>query len=238
MELTGKIALVTGAASGIGAAIAARFAEAGATVIAADIAYAPPHDGHVDVADAASVEALMARIAARHGRLDVLAHSAAIGCNRPFLDTSPETFARVIAVNLAGSFHVAQAAARLMAAGGGGGIVLLSSVSGLRGNAGRAAYGAAKGGVQTLAQVMATELAPRGIRVNVLAPGPIRTPLTDAMATPASLAPWLRAIPQARLGTPAEVAEAALFLASDAASFVTGHLLAVDGGFLAAGVTG
>ena len=236
MRLDGKIALVTGARSGIGHAIAERFAAEGAVVVAADISSPPGDIGHVDVADAGSVAALLARIAAAHGRLDILAHSAGIGRNLPFLETPVAAFDQVIAVNLRGTFLVAQAAARLMACHGGGSIVALSSISGMRGNIGRAAYGASKGGITLLFQVMANELDPLGIRANLIAPGPIQTPLTGAMASADGLAPWLRAIPQGRMGLAEEVAAAAVFLASDEARYINGHVLAVDGGFLAAGV--
>ena len=244
MRLAGKIALVTGGLSGIGAAVAARFVEEGAQVIAADISVTPGPLGdtaiapmHVDVADVASVAALLAAVQALHGRLDVLVHCAGIGRNVPFLETTPDMFDQVIAVNLRGTFLVAQAAARAMAASGGGSIVTVSSISGLRGNPGRAAYGASKGGVNILSQVMANELAAHNIRVNVLAPGPVETPLVAAMqAEGPGYAPWLRAIPLGRFAKVEEIASAAVFLASDEASFVTGHVLAVDGGFAGTGV--
>ena len=232
MKLQNKIIIVTGAASGIGQAIAARFEAEGATVIAADIAPDAPYI--LDVADAASCTALAARVLAEHGRIDAMVNSAGIGRDIPFLETTPEIFDRIIAVNLRGSFLIGQACARAMKPGSA--IVNIASVSGLRGNAGRSAYGASKGGVVTLSQVMATELAPHGIRVNVIAPGPIDTPLVEKMHTAAARTAWQAAVPMARYGTPAEIAAAATFLCSDDASYITGHVLAVDGGFLAGGV--
>ena len=232
MKLQNKIIIVTGAASGIGQAIAARFEAEGATVIAADIAPDAPYI--LDVADAASCTALAARVLAEHGRIDAMVNSAGIGRDIPFLETTPEIFDRIIAVNLRGSFLIGQACARAMKPGSA--IVNIASVSGLRGNAGRSAYGASKGGVVTLSQVMATELASHGIRVNVIAPGPIDTPLVEKMHTAAARTAWQAAVPMARYGTPAEIAAAATFLCSDDASYITGHVLAVDGGFLAGGV--
>jgi NAD(P)-dependent dehydrogenase (short-subunit alcohol dehydrogenase family) len=123
-----------------------------------------------------------------------------------------------------------------MAAAGGGAIVNLGSISGMRGNLGRAAYGASKGGLVTLSEVMAVELARHKIRVNVIAPGPIQTPLIEKMLSPAERRIWTARVPLARYGSVEEVAAAAVFLASDEASYVTGHVLAVDGGFLGAGV--
>ena len=232
MRLAGKIAIVTGGMSGIGAAIAARFTAEGATVVAADIAEAATH--RLDVADEASCTALVARVMAEHGRLDCLVNSAGIGADIPFLDTPAATFDHVIAVNLRGTFLIGQACARVM--GEGGAIVNIASVSGLRGNPGRVAYGASKGGVITLSQVMATELAPRGIRVNVIAPGPVHTPLVERMQGTVSRDAWLKALPMGRYATPDEIAVTAAFLCSSEAAFITGHVLAVDGGFLAGGV--
>lgn len=232
MRLAGKIAIVTGGMSGIGAAIAARFAQEGAIVVPADIAAGA--EFRLDVADEASCAALVARVVAEHGRLDCLVNSAGIGSDTPFLETSADLFDRIIAVNLRGTFLIGQACARAM--GQGGTIVNIASISGMRGNPGRAAYGASKGGVITLSQVMATELAPRGIRVNVISPGPIDTPLVRAMQGSVNQDGWLRALPMARYGTTGEVAAAAVFLCSEEASFTTGHVLAVDGGFLAGGV--
>ncbi len=232
MRLAGKVAVVTGGMSGIGAAIAARFAAEGAIAIAADIALSA--DYRLDVADEASCAALVARVVQAHGRLDCLVNSAGIGSDTPFLETPAALFDRIIAVNLRGTFLIGQACARAM--GQGGAIVNIASISGMRGNPGRAAYGASKGGVITLSQVMATELAPRGIRVNVISPGPIETPLVHAMQGSVNQQAWTRALPMARYGTADEVAKAAVFLCSEEASFTTGHVLAVDGGFLSGGV--
>jgi NAD(P)-dependent dehydrogenase (short-subunit alcohol dehydrogenase family) len=235
MRLQGKIALVTGGLSGIGAAIAARFRAEGATALAADIqAQDSPDTLHLDVADPASCARAIAETLARHGRLDLLVNSAGIARDIPFLETPVETFDQVIAVNLRGTFLIGQAAARAMAQGGC--IVNIASVSGMRGNVGRAAYGASKGGVVTLSQVMAADLAPLGIRVNVISPGPIETPLLAPMMATSGAAEWRAAVPQGRFGTPDDVAAAATYLCSDEAGFVTGHVLAVDGGFLAAGL--
>jgi NAD(P)-dependent dehydrogenase (short-subunit alcohol dehydrogenase family) len=245
MRLHGKAVLVTGGASGIGAAVAKRLAAEGARVVAADLVspgaspegdFALPEPGGIaalrmDVADEASVTAGFARLDA----LDGLFHGAGIAQDVPFLDTPVELFDRMIAVNLRGTFLVGQAAARLMRKRGGA-IVNVASVSGMRGNVGRSAYGASKGGVVLLSQVMAVDLAAENIRVNVIAPGPIETPMVTAVHAPAMRAVWESHVPMRRYGTPEEVANAALFLLSDESSYMTGHVLAVDGGFLGSGV--
>jgi len=225
MQLGGKITLVTGGLSGIGAAIAARFAAEGAVVIAADITAIG--EAHLDVANPASCDAVVAAIIARHGRLDCLVNCAGIARDIPFLDTPVEVFDRIIAVNLRGSFLIGQSCARAMQPGAA--IVNIASVSGMRGNPGRAAYGASKGGVVTLSQVMAVDLAGRGIRVNVISPGPIETPLVAAVHGVETRAAWTVSVPLVRYGTPDEVA-------GPDSTYVTGHVLAVDGGFLAAGL--
>ncbi len=245
MKPQGKIIIVTGGASGIGAAIAERFAAEGAEAIAADLACADDgltgggkprlHRHKLDVSDGASVQRLVEAVLARFERVDVLVNCAGIGANKPFLDTPVELFDRILAVNLRGTFLMSQAVARRMPPEGGS-IINIGSISGLRGNLGRAAYGASKGGLVTMSEVMAVELAARKIRVNVIAPGPIETPLVESMLSPAERAIWTRRLPLGRYGTAAEVAAAAVFLASDEASYITGHVLAVDGGFLAGGV--
>jgi NAD(P)-dependent dehydrogenase (short-subunit alcohol dehydrogenase family) len=239
-RLMGRVAPVTGAASGIGAAVARRLAEEGAAVVGADLAEVPAAPGvepqALDVADPASVEAAVAAVLARHGRIDSLVHAAGIGQEIPFLDTPLATFDRIIAVNLGGTFLVGQRVARAMRDAGGGAIVNIASVAGLRGSIGRAAYGGSKGGVVIMSQVMAVDLAPMGIRVNVVAPGPIETPMVVAMHDAAIRAAWQRQIPLRRYGEAHEVAAACLFLVSDEASFVTGHVLAVDGGFAGGGI--
>jgi len=238
MKPQGKIIIVTGGASGIGAAIAERFAAEGAEAIAADLACADDgltgggkprlHRHKLDVSDGASVQRLVEAVLARFERVDVLVNCAGIGANKPFLDTPVELFDRILAVNLRGTFLMSQAVARRMPPEGGS-IINIGSISGLRGNLGRAAYGASKGGLVTMSEVMAVELAARKIRVNVIAPGPIETPLVESMLSPAERAIWTRRLPLGRYGTAAEVAAAA-------ASYITGHVLAVDGGFLAGGV--
>jgi NAD(P)-dependent dehydrogenase (short-subunit alcohol dehydrogenase family) len=244
MKLEGKIAIVTGGASGIGAAIAERFAAEGAETIAADLACneeslaagaARLHRHKLDVGDAASIERLVEAVLGRFERIDVLVNCAGIGANKPFLETPVELFDRILAVNLRGTFLMSQVAARTMMRTGGS-IINIGSISGLRGNLGRAAYGASKGGLVTMSEVMAVELAAHKIRVNVIAPGPIETPLIATMMSPAERAIWTKRLPLGRYGTAAEVAAAALFLASDDASYVTGQVLGVDGGFLAGGV--
>lgn len=242
-SLVGKIALVTGGVSGIGAAIAAKFAAEGAQVIAADINARNTTLGDetiapvwLDVSEQKSCVDLVQAIRERHGRLDILVNSAGIGADLSFLDTPVDVFDRVYAVNLRGTFLIGQEAVRLMCETGAGSIVNLSSVSGMRGNLGRAAYGASKAGVVVLSQVMAVELASKGIRVNVISPGPIETPLVAVVHDQAIRDAWGRFVPMGRYGQPDEIASAALFLASDAASYITGQVLAVDGGFIGGGL--
>lgn len=242
-SLVGKIALVTGGLSGIGAAVVAKFASEGARVIAADISADSGElaDGSIapawlDVAEPQSCADLIDAIRKRHGRLDILVNSAGIGADLSFLDTPVDVFDRVYAVNLRGTFLVGQAAARLMCEAAAGSIVNISSVSGMRGNLGRAAYGASKAGVIVLSQVMAVELASKGIRVNVISPGPIETPLVAVIHDQAIRDAWDRFVPMRRYGQPDEIASAALFLSSDAASYITGQVLAVDGGFIGGGL--
>ena len=242
-RLDKKIAIVTGAVSGIGQAIAQRMAEEGAIVIAADIANGETVLAseqlarlHVDVQNPISVASVVQAVLTAYGRLDSVVNAAGIGRASPFLETRIETFDRIIAINLRGSFIVGQAAARAMSGTGGGSIVNISSVSGIIGNAGRSAYAASKGGVVALSRAMAIDLASRSIRVNVIAPGPIETPLVQQMHSVEARSDWIDHTPLHRYGRPAEIAGAAVFLCSDEASFITGHVLAVDGGFLAAGL--
>jgi NAD(P)-dependent dehydrogenase (short-subunit alcohol dehydrogenase family) len=244
MRLENHVAIVTGGLSGIGAAVARRLADAGAMVIAADIRASETSLGadaiapfRCDVADEESVAKLLSATLARHGRVNGLVHCAGIGRDLPFLETPVREFDRILAVNLRGTFLVGQACAKAMAAAGGGAIVNIASISGMRGNVGRAAYGASKGGVITLTQVMAIELAPYRVRVNAIAPGPVETPLVRQMHDPQIREAWKRATPMRRYAEPEEIAGAALFLLSNEANFITGEVLAVDGGFLAAGLS-
>jgi 3-oxoacyl-[acyl-carrier protein] reductase len=249
-DVRGKAAIVTGGANGIGREISSQLAAAGAAVLVADrdgaeaeavVAEIAATGGRavgreVDVRDPAGCEALVAVAREVFGRLDALVTSAGIARSRPFLRTSLELWQETLDVNLTGTFLCCQAAAPAMIAAGGGRIITMSSVSGERGGTGRAAYGASKGGVITLTRVMAVELAPHNITVNAIAPGPVETPMVAAMHTAEDRAAWLGSVPAQRYGTPAEVAAAAVFLASDEASYITGHVLNVDGGFGAAGV--
>jgi NAD(P)-dependent dehydrogenase (short-subunit alcohol dehydrogenase family) len=245
------VAIVTGGASGIGLAIAKALLADGWKLILADLAAASLEAARaeleavradatkslvMDVADEASVIAGLDGCEDGFGPVRGLVNSAGIGRDVPFFDTSVELFRKVLDINLTGTFMVAREAGKLMRANRGGAIVNIASVSGQRGNLGRSAYGASKGGVITLTQVMACELAGENIRVNAIAPGPVETPLVQAMHDDAVRAAWIREVPQRRYAAPEEIAGAAVFLLdNDRASYVTGHILNVDGGFAAAG---
>jgi NAD(P)-dependent dehydrogenase (short-subunit alcohol dehydrogenase family) len=239
-RLDGRVALVTGGARGIGRAIAETFAEAGAAVIASDIEPAPvpgaTETPRLDVRDEPSVEALVQGIVARHGRLDVLVNNAGTALRQPLEDMPLEVWERTVAVNLTGVFLCSRAAARAMLKQGQGAIVNIASVMGMIGGAlyPNPAYHATKGAVVNLTRALAVDWARRGIRVNAVAPTWVRTDLTARLfADPALVARVEAEVPMGRVATPQEIADAALFLASDAASCVTGHILAVDGGQLA-----
>lgn len=236
--LKGKVVLVTGSASGIGAACVQRLVRAGALAISADINIAEPGKDavRVDVADPASVEEALTAIIDRHGRLDGLVHSAGIARSMPFLDTALGDFDSIVRVNLRGTFIVGQAAANAMVRTGGGSIVNVASVSGMLGNGQRSAYGTSKAAVIHLTKVMAVELASHGIRVNAVSPGPINTPMVDAFYSDAIRKEWTDRVPMHRFGSPHDVAATIAFLCSDDASYITGQTLAVDGGFVIAGI--
>ncbi|MEL6298615.1 MAG: SDR family NAD(P)-dependent oxidoreductase [Pseudomonadota bacterium] len=244
-RFTGKSVVVTGGANGIGAAIAKRMVDEGASVLIcdreADTAEALAGTlgeravaRTLDVASRADVEAAVAAAVDRFGRLDVMFANAGIVDREPFLDMTDDLWERVLATNLSGTFYSGQAAARAMVkAGTKGAIVTTASNSGVFGGRGRAAYGASKAGIINLTQTMAIELAEHGIRVNAVAPGATRTRAVHGDTPPPSVAARM---PMARFGDPAEIAAVAAFLASDDASFVTGHVYCADGGYTTAGV--
>ena len=241
-NLSGRVALVTGASRGIGRAIAARLAEQGAIVIAAargdhaePTAAAIRAAGHraeaigVDVTDAAALAELPAAIVARHARLDIIVSNAGITRDQLLMRMKRDDWDGVIATNLTATFTLAQAALRPMLKQRGGRIIAVSSVVGQMGNAGQTNYAASKAGLIGFAKALAREVASRGITVNVIAPGLIDTDMTQAIAGKAQV-DWAAQIPLGRLGTVGDVAAAACYLASDEASYITGHVLAVNGG--------
>lgn len=247
--LAGKTALVTGAASGIGAACALRFAQEGARVAGLDLV-APSEEAWSAVAKAApaesfhladvrlepAVEAAVAQVVQRHGRIDVLVNAAGVAGGGAVHGLAAEEWDRVLGVNLKGTFLVCKHVLQRMLEQRSGSIVNLASVEGLEGFEGGSAYNASKGGVVLLTRNLAIDYGRRGIRVNCLCPGLIETSMTAGVFQPGMerlLDRFVDAHQLGRAGQPAEVAAAALFLASDDASFVTGHSLVVDGGFTA-----
>jgi NAD(P)-dependent dehydrogenase (short-subunit alcohol dehydrogenase family) len=225
----GKIALVTGGASGIGAATVALLESRGATVVVADLSTG------VDVTDEGAVDALVAGIVAEHGRLDLAANVAGTsGTYGEVADSTTEVWRHTMAVNLDAVYFCVRAELRAMRAAGGGSIVNVASSAGRMGVPGLAAYSASKHGVIGLTKSAALEEARRGIRVNAVLPGSVRTPMLQAFAgDEATLEKMGRRAPMGRLAEPVEIAEAVVWLLTDASGFVTGNCLAPDGGVAA-----
>jgi 3-oxoacyl-[acyl-carrier protein] reductase len=242
LNLAGKVALVTGASRGIGSAIAKTLAAQGATVVAAargsnaeasvaDIVAAggKAEAASLDVADSATVESVVSGALARHGRIDILVNNAGIARDQLMLRMKRDDWDAVLATNLTGAFTCTQAVLRPMIKQRSGRIITISSVVGQMGNAGQVNYAASKAGLIGMAKALAREVASRGITVNVVAPGLIDTDMTRALSTGASDT-WASQIPLGRLGTTQEVAWTVCFLASDEAAYITGQVIAVNGG--------
>ena len=249
LGLQGKVVIVTGAAQGIGAACAQRFAREGAKLVLADVndaageALAAQLQAiyvHCDVSSKPQIDALVQKALAAHGCLDVLVNNAGIFKAAAFLEVSEADFDAVIAVNLKGSFLMAQAAARAMVARQTqGSIINMSSVNGVLAIPSIASYNMSKGGINQLTRVAALALADYGIRVNAVAPGTIATELAAkaVLTDEAAKAKILSRTPMRRLGLPAEIADVVAWLASDAASYITGEIVTVDGGRMALNYT-
>lgn len=244
LELDGRVAVVTGGSRGIGLACVTALREFGATVVIADLlddvgrAAAESFDGgveyvHLDVTDADDVAGVFADVAARHGRLDILVTSAGIANHQPSSEISREAWDAVLAVNATGTFWCAREAARHMTRGAS--IVAIGSMSGELANAPQrqAAYNASKGAVHLAVKSLAVEYVDAGIRVNAVAPGYIGTDLTKDGVPGEWWDDWIRRTPMQRLGAPEEVASLVAFLASDAASYLTGSIVLADGGYSA-----
>jgi NAD(P)-dependent dehydrogenase (short-subunit alcohol dehydrogenase family) len=248
-HLDGRAAIVTGGGGALGAAMARGVANAGATVLiadrnaeAAEATVALLRDGGADalavsgdVTDEAAVEATVRRAVDRWGRLDILINSAGIGARGPAADYERARWDQVLDINLTGTFLCCRAAGRVMLEAGDGRIVNIASIAGLVGYQGNPAYLASKGGVVQLTRALAVEWATRGVRVNAIAPGVIESPLVAAQVAgePEFYDAFRARHPVGRFGLPEELVGPALFLCSDASSFVTGHILAVDGGYTA-----
>ena len=248
LDLSSKVTLITGGAQGIGEACARRFVREGAPVVIADVDHARgtalaldigAHFVACDVGDKSQVDALLAAVISLHGRIDVLVNNAGIFKAADFLDVTEDDFDAVIRVNLKGAFLVAQAAAREMAKVQSGSIVNMSSVNAVLAIPSIASYNASKGGINQLTRAMALALIDKGIRVNAVAPGTIATELAAkaVLTSEEAKARIMSRTPMKRLGTPAEVADVVAFLASDAASYITGEIITIDGGRMALNYT-
>ncbi|HEV2309211.1 MAG TPA: SDR family NAD(P)-dependent oxidoreductase [Acidimicrobiia bacterium] len=238
-RLAGRVAVITGAASGLGAACARRFADEGALVTGLDVTPgAPVGTEHlVDVSDEDAVDAALAAVVDTHGRLDVVVNCAGVAGGGPVHELDMAEWARVLRVNLTGTYLVCKHALRHMVGRRSGSIVNFASIEGLEGTEGGSAYNASKGAVVLLTKNMAIDYGRLGIRVNCICPGFIETPMFESVMGSDFMAPhrdrYRDEHKLGRFGRPDEVAAATLFLASDDASFVTGHALVVDGGFTA-----
>ncbi|ASR35251.1 hypothetical protein BAY61_09910 [Prauserella marina] len=233
--LTGKVAFVTGGAQGIGAAISARLAEEGATVVVGDLNTGDPGTVALDVTDPASVAAAAKTTVERHGRVDILVNNAGISNDTPTLDHSDEEWHRIIGVNLTGAFFASREFGRHLESGGA--IVNISSIAALL--AGRperhVAYDVSKAGIIALTRTLGVEWAPRGIRVNAVAPGYTDTPILRNVGSsaPEVLDEWRSQVPQSRLIDPDEIASVVTYLASPGASAITGQVVVADAGYTA-----
>jgi 3-oxoacyl-[acyl-carrier protein] reductase len=252
-ESDSKVAIVTGAAMGIGAAIAEQLALDGMTVLVSDINREEAEktagrfrdDGlsvqalQLDVAQPASVDAAFDQVAKTYGRCDVMVNNAGIAKTFPFVDFPLDNWLATMNVNVTGTLLCSQRAARLMVPKRWGRIINIASVAGMRAvGKGRTAYGTSKAAVIGLTRQIATELAEEGITANAIAPGPVDTPMTEVLHAQAFRAAYTSAIPMKRYGRPTEIASLVSFLASESSAYITGVAIPVDGGFMSAGALG
>ena len=241
--LEGKVALITGAARGIGKAIALRFAAEGASVAFTDLAIDSEAEGTLtelralgakaeayasNAADFAATQEVVAKVVADFGRIDILVNNAGITRDNLVMRMSEEQWDAVIDVNLKSAFNFIHAVVPVMSRGGGGSIINMSSVAGQMGNAGQVNYSASKAGLVAMAKSVAREMGSRGIRANAIAPGFVISAMTDALPEKVR-EEYIGRIPMHRGGTPDEIASVALFLGSDLSSYVSGQLIAVNG---------
>lgn len=246
MQLAGRVAIVTGGGAGIGGAIAERFAREGAKIVVVDLNRSAAdkvaqdineHGGSAmalgtDVSDSSAVHLATEAVFAKHGRIDILVNNAGIRYIKPLLEQTEDEWRRTLDVNLTAPFICAKAVIPYMVRSGKGKIVNVSSVAGFFGRPNRAAYCASKGGLIAFTRAAAVDMKGKNVYVNALAPALIETPFNAGFSEDADLAPtWGKEVIVGRWGKPSEVAEAALFLASDASDFITGTVITVDGGW-------